>query len=177
MPRALPSIRAALILMFAAVTAQAQSLVGTWSATVNWNLPSGIMITSSFTSDGRLQSTTQNHMGPSFSFFGTYQFDAGQGSLLYQWQDFAPKQICTGTLCTPAPAPAPMGVRPPFLSGPRCPHCPLGDISSRGQPPTARRNPPVIERRYCADSGHDLRRCGERGLACGIGFMRTSAGW
>jgi hypothetical protein len=100
----------ALALTLAAATCQAQSLVGTWSATVNWNLPSGIMITSSFTPDGRLQSTTQNRMGQSFILSGTYQFDAGQGVLRYQWQDFAPKQTCVGSFCTPAPAPAPMGV-------------------------------------------------------------------
>jgi hypothetical protein len=110
MARIFLSLCGALALAFAAETAQAQSLVGTWSATVNWNLPSGIMITSSFTPDGRLQSTTQNHMGQSFILSGTYQFDPGQGILRFQWQDYAPKQICTGSSCTPASAPAPMGV-------------------------------------------------------------------
>jgi hypothetical protein len=110
MPRIVLSLCGALALAFAAVTAHAQSLVGTWSATVNWNLPGGIIITSSFTSDGHLQSTTQNHMGQSFLLSGTYQFNPGQGLLRYQWQDYAPKQICAGSLCTPAPVPAPMGV-------------------------------------------------------------------
>jgi hypothetical protein len=85
-----------LALTFAAATGQAQPLVGTWSTTVNWNLPSGIMITSSFTPDGHLQSTTQNRMGQSFMLSGSYQFDTGQGVLRYQWQDYAPKQACVG---------------------------------------------------------------------------------
>jgi hypothetical protein len=110
MARITLSLCGALALAFAAASAQAQSLVGTWSATVNWNLPGGIMITSSFTPDGRLQSTTQNRMGQSFILSGTYQFDSGQGILRYQWQDYAPKQTCVGSYCTPAPAPAPMGV-------------------------------------------------------------------
>jgi hypothetical protein len=110
MTRIFLALCGAVALAFAAVSAHAQSLVGTWSATVNWNLPSGIMITSSFTLDGRLQSTTQNHMGQSFILSGTYQFDVGQGILRYQWQDYAPKQICVGSYCTPAPAPAPIGV-------------------------------------------------------------------
>ena len=37
-----------------------QALVGTWSARVNWNLPGGIIITTSFTANGRVQSTTNN---------------------------------------------------------------------------------------------------------------------
>ena len=86
------------------------SLVGTWSATVNWNLPSGLMITTSFTANGRVQSTTQNRQGMSFMLSGVYQFNAAQGTLSYKWQDFSPKQICVGGNCTPAPAPAPMGV-------------------------------------------------------------------
>ena len=86
------------------------SLVGTWSATVNWNLPSGLMITTSFTADGRIQSTTQNHQGMSFMLSGVYQFNAAQGTLSYKWQDFSPKQICIGGNCTPAPPPVPMGV-------------------------------------------------------------------
>jgi hypothetical protein len=87
-----------------------QSLVGTWSATVNWNLPSGLMITTSFTANGRIQSTTQNHQGMSFMLSGVYQFNAAQGTLSYKWQDFSPKQICIGGNCTPAPPPVPMGV-------------------------------------------------------------------
>ncbi len=87
-----------------------QALVGTWSATVNWNLPSGLMITTSFTANGRIQSTTQNHQGMSFMLSGVYQFNAAQGTLSYKWQDFSPKQFCVGGNCTPAPAPAPMGV-------------------------------------------------------------------
>ncbi|MFZ0340167.1 MAG: hypothetical protein WAL45_19205 [Terracidiphilus sp.] len=47
-----------------------QALVGTWSATVNWNLPGGIMITTSFTANGRIQSTTQNRMGMSYMLTG-----------------------------------------------------------------------------------------------------------
>ena len=65
-----------------------QALVGTWSATVNWNLPSGLMITTSFTANGRIQSTTQNHQGMSFMLSGVYQFNAAQGTLSYKWQDF-----------------------------------------------------------------------------------------
>jgi hypothetical protein len=91
-------------------TQSSQALVGTWSATVNWNLPGGIMITTSFTADGRIQSTTQNRMGMSFMLTGVYQFNAAQGTLSYTWQDYSPKQICAGGNCTPAPAPAPMGV-------------------------------------------------------------------
>jgi chitodextrinase len=87
-----------------------QSLVGTWSATVNWNLPSGLMITTSFTANGRIQSTTQNHQGMSFMLSGVYQFNAAQGTLSYKWQDFSPKQICIGGACTPGQPPAPMGV-------------------------------------------------------------------
>ena len=87
-----------------------QALVGTWSATVNWNLPGGIMITTSLTANGRIQSTTQNRMGMSFMLTGVYQFNPAQGTLSYKWQDFSPKQICVGGNCTPAPPPAPMGV-------------------------------------------------------------------
>jgi hypothetical protein len=87
-----------------------QALVGTWSARVNWNLPGGIMITTSFTANGRVQSTTQNRMGMSFILTGVYQFNPAQSTLSYTWQDFSPKQICVGGNCTPAPPPAPMGV-------------------------------------------------------------------
>jgi hypothetical protein len=92
---------------------QAQSspaLVGTWSATVNWNLPSGLMITTSFMANGRIQSTTQNHQGMSFTLMGVYQFNAAQGTLSYKWQDFLPKQTCVGGFCTPTQPPIPMGV-------------------------------------------------------------------
>ncbi len=87
-----------------------QALVGTWSATVNWNLPSGLLITTSFMSNGSIQSTTQNHMGMSFTLMGVYQFNSAQSTLSYKWQDFSPKQTCVGGFCTPAPPPAPMGV-------------------------------------------------------------------
>ena len=87
-----------------------QALVGTWSATVNWNLPSGLLITTSFMSNGRIQSTIQNHQGMSFTLAGTYQFNAAQSTLSYTWQDFSPKQICIEGACTPAQPPAPMGV-------------------------------------------------------------------
>ena len=90
--------------------AQSQALVGTWSATVNWNLPSGLMITTSFAADGRIQSTVQNHQGMSFTLMGTYEFNAAQSTLSYKWQDFLPKQTCVGGFCTPAQPPAPMGV-------------------------------------------------------------------
>jgi len=87
-----------------------QSLVGTWSATVNWNLPSGLMITTSFMPNGTIQSTTQNHMGMSFTLMGTYQFNPAQSTLSYKWSDYLPKQTCVGGFCTPAQPPAPMGV-------------------------------------------------------------------
>jgi hypothetical protein len=87
-----------------------QALVGTWSATVNWNLPSGLMITTTFMPNGSIQSTTQNHMGMSFTLAGVYQFNPAQGTLSYKWQDFSPKQTCVGGFCTPAQPPAPMGV-------------------------------------------------------------------
>ncbi len=90
--------------------AQSQALVGTWSATVNWNLPSGLLITTSFAADGRIQSTVQNHQGMSFTLMGTYEFNAAQSTLSYKWQDFLPKQTCIGGACTPAQPPAPMGV-------------------------------------------------------------------
>jgi chitodextrinase len=90
--------------------AQSQALVGTWSATVNWNLPSGLLITTSFAADGRIQSTVQNHQGMSFTLMGTYEFNAAQSTLSYKWQDFLPKQTCIGGSCTPAQPPAPMGV-------------------------------------------------------------------
>jgi hypothetical protein len=92
---------------------QAQSsspLVGTWSATVNWNLPSGLMITTTFMANGHIQSTTQNHQGMSFTLAGVYQFSTAQGTLSYKWQDFSPKQICIGGACTPGQPPVPMGV-------------------------------------------------------------------
>lgn len=87
-----------------------QALVGTWSATVNWNLPSGLMITTTFMPNGRVQSTTQNRMGMSFMLTGIYQFNPAQSTLSFKWQDYSPKQICVGGNCTPAPMPAPMGV-------------------------------------------------------------------
>jgi hypothetical protein len=91
-------------------TQPSQSLVGTWSATYNWNLPSGLMITTSFMANGRIQSTIQNHQGMSFTLAGTYQFNSAQGALSYKWQDYSPKQTCVGGACTPAQPPAPMGV-------------------------------------------------------------------
>ncbi len=90
--------------------AQSQALVGTWSATVNWNLPSGLMITTSFAANGRIQSTVQNHQGMSFTLMGTYEYNAAQSTLSYKWQDFLPKQTCVLGACTPAQPPAPMGV-------------------------------------------------------------------
>ncbi len=87
-----------------------QALVGTWSATVNWNLPSGLLITTTFMPNGAIQSTTQNRMGMSFTLVGAYQFNAAQSTLSYKWSDYSPKQICVGGNCTPAPVPAPMGV-------------------------------------------------------------------
>ncbi len=87
-----------------------QALVGTWSATVNWNLPSGLMITTTFMPNGNIQSTTQNHMGMSFTLMGTYQFNSAQGTLSYKWSDFSPKQTCVLGACTPAQPPAAMGV-------------------------------------------------------------------
>jgi hypothetical protein len=87
-----------------------QALVGTWSATVNWNLPSGLMITTSFMPNGQIQSTVQNHYGMSFTLAGVYQFNAAQSTLSYKWSDFSPKQTCIGGACTPAQPPAPMGV-------------------------------------------------------------------
>jgi chitodextrinase len=87
-----------------------QALVGTWSATVNWNLPSGLLITTSFTPNGNIQSTIQNHQGMSFTLAGVYQFNAAQSTLSYKWSDFSPKQTCVGGFCTPAQPPAPMGV-------------------------------------------------------------------
>jgi hypothetical protein len=91
-------------------TQTSQSLVGTWSATVNWNLPGGIMITTSFMANGRIQSTIQNHQGMSFTLMGVYQFNAAESTLSYTWQDFLPKQTCVGGACTPAQPPAVMGV-------------------------------------------------------------------
>lgn len=61
-------------------------------------------------SNGSIQSTTQNHMGMSFTLMGTYQFNAAQGTLSYKWSDYLPKQTCVGGYCTPAQPPAPMGV-------------------------------------------------------------------
>src|ERR1700722_5101766 len=91
-------------------TPSSQALVGIWSATVNWNLPSGLMITTTFMPNGNIQSTVQNHMGMSFTLLGTYQFNSAQGTLSYKWSDFSPKQTCVGGYCTPAQPPAPMGV-------------------------------------------------------------------
>jgi hypothetical protein len=87
-----------------------QALVGTWSATVNWNLPSGLMIITSFMANGRIQSTTQNHQGMSFTLMGAYEFNAAQSTLSYKWDDWSPKQTCIGGACTPAQPPAQMGV-------------------------------------------------------------------
>ncbi len=87
-----------------------QALVGTWSTTINWNLPSGLIVTTSFTSNGIIQSTIQNRMGMSYTLAGTYQFNAAQSTLSYEWKDFSPKQTCVLGACTPAQAPAVMGV-------------------------------------------------------------------
>jgi hypothetical protein len=105
--RTVASLAAAFSIALTATAAQAQSLVGTWSTTIDWNEPSGIMITSSFTADGHLQATTQNHMGQSYMLAGIYQLSGGV--LQFKWTDYAPKQICAG-YCTPAPPPAPLGV-------------------------------------------------------------------
>src|ERR1700722_6335075 len=91
-------------------TPSSQALVGTWSTTINWNLPSGLMITTSFMPNGNIQSTIQNHQGMSFTLMGTYQFNPAQSTLSYKWSDFLPKQTCVGGFCTPAQPPAPMGV-------------------------------------------------------------------
>jgi len=68
------------------------------------------MITTSFMANGRIQSTTQNKQGMSFTLMGVYQYNAAQGTLSYKWQDFLPKQTCVGGFCTPAQPPVPMGV-------------------------------------------------------------------
>jgi hypothetical protein len=91
-------------------SSSSQALVGTWSTTINWNLPSGLMITTSFMPNGNIQSTIQNHQGMSFTLMGTYQFNSAQGTLSYKWSDFLPKQTCVGGYCTPAQPPAQMGV-------------------------------------------------------------------
>jgi hypothetical protein len=93
-----------------AQTQASQALVGTWSTTVNWNLPSGMLITTSFLANGRIQATIQNHKGMSFTLAGAYQFNAAQNALSYKWQDFSPKQTCIDGACTPAQPPAQMGV-------------------------------------------------------------------
>jgi len=49
-------------------------------------------------------------MGMSFTLAGVYQFNAAEGALSYEWQDFSPKQSCVEGACTPAQPPAPMGV-------------------------------------------------------------------
>jgi hypothetical protein len=77
---------------------------------VNWNLPSGLMIITSFMANGRIQSTTQNHQGMSFTLMGAYEFNAAQSTLSYKWDDWSPKQTCIGGACTPAQPPAQMGV-------------------------------------------------------------------
>jgi hypothetical protein len=68
------------------------------------------MITTTFMPNGHIQSTVQNHMGMSFTLAGVYQFNAAEGALSYEWQDFSPKQSCVEGACTPAQPPAPMGV-------------------------------------------------------------------
>lgn len=103
-------IATAALALCTATSASAQSLIGTWSATVNWSQPSGLMITTSFTQDGRVQSTTQNHQGQSFLLSGVYQYDPGGRVLRFRWQDYLPRQTCVGGFCTPSPAPARLGV-------------------------------------------------------------------
>jgi hypothetical protein len=122
MTRNLLSLLGALALAFCGPSAQlawqpqqllaqsSQALVGTWSTTVNWRLPSGLMIITTFMPDGRIQSTIQNHQGMSFTLAGAYQFNAEQGVLSYKWEDFSPKQTCIDGACTPAQPPAQMGV-------------------------------------------------------------------
>jgi hypothetical protein len=87
-----------------------QALVGTWSTTINWNLPSGLLITTTFMANGQIQSTIQNHMGMSYTLAGTYTFNAAQSTMSYEWKDFSPKQTCVLGACTPAQPPAVMGV-------------------------------------------------------------------
>src|ERR1700677_4293058 len=82
-------------------SSSSQALVGTWSTTINWNLPSGLLITTSFMPNGNIQSTVQNHMGMSYTLAGTYQFNSAQGTLSYKWSDFSPKQTCVLPACTP----------------------------------------------------------------------------
>jgi hypothetical protein len=95
---------------FQAPSSSSQTLVGTWSATVNWNLPSGLLITTTFMPNGNIQSTIQNHQGMSFTLMGTYQFNSAQSTLSFKWSDFSPKQTCVGGYCTPSQPPAQMGV-------------------------------------------------------------------
>ena len=108
--RRLAILGMALLALTAPGLAAAQSMVGTWSGTVNWDQPSGLMITSSFTQDGRVQSTTQNHQGQSFLLSGYYQFDPNQGVLRFRWADYAPKQLCSAVGCQALASPAPLGV-------------------------------------------------------------------
>jgi hypothetical protein len=107
MVRTLVSLAAGAALALTAVAAQAQSLVGTWSTTINWNTPAGVMITASFTPDGRVTTLTQNHQGQAYQLIGVYQFQGN--TLQYKFTDYNPKQIC-GAYCQPAPAPAPLNV-------------------------------------------------------------------
>jgi hypothetical protein len=113
MTRNLSLLLGALALACCGLSAPAQSsqsLVGTWSTTYEWNLPSGKMITTTFMANGNLESTLQSHQGMSFTLAGTYQFNAAQGTLSYKWQDYSPKQTCILGACTPAQPPAQMGV-------------------------------------------------------------------
>jgi hypothetical protein len=87
-----------------------QALVGTWSTTYNWHLPSGLLINTTFMSDGQIQSTIQNHMGMSYTLAGVYQFNAAQSTLSFTWKDYSPKQTCVDGACTPAQPYAKMGV-------------------------------------------------------------------
>lgn len=93
--------------------AQQSALVGNWSANVSFGSPGGLLITNSFTADGRIQSavsTVVRGLTISYMLTGVYQFNAATGTLSYTWKDFSPKQTCIGGACTPSQPPAVMGV-------------------------------------------------------------------
>jgi hypothetical protein len=92
-----------------ASSAAAQTIVGAWSAHVNWSASGQSQIVMVLGADGRIETTTAN-ADVAFRLSGAYRYDPAHSVLQYRWSDYAPKKICVDDDCRPAPPPAPMGL-------------------------------------------------------------------
>ena len=81
--------------------ASANTLVGTWSSTVDWeNRQAGLYSVLAIGTGGHLHVRVTNHVGMAYDLFGTYRMDAAGRTMRFMWTDYSPKRICVGGNCT-----------------------------------------------------------------------------